>query len=189
MKLRSILPLLAFLAVLATGVACSDSTGVAPATIPNTIDTITLAAALDTNLAVPSGYSVSAGRAVRTENSSDFDFVYNLNGAKRPVFLTTQVLGVLSTTSIHPGFQGSPVPFDEMTTAPINNYNSIDSIFPDSGDVYYVRSALVCSTLSSPIYGKLEVLSIDSAAQTITIRTLIDLNCGYHGLTVGTPSH
>ena len=182
MNLR--IPLL-LLAGLAAGAACSDSNGLVPPANNNFIDTVTLSAARDTDLAVASGFSVSLAHEVRTENSSNFDFVYNIDGAGKPVFLTTQVLGVISSTSIHPGFQKSTWQFDSIETAPINNYITEDTIHAATGQVWYIRSALVCSGISSPYYGKLEVLSIDSLASTITFRTLINQNCGYHSLRVG----
>lgn len=190
MRLRLTLPLLA--ALVATA-ACDDNSGILPATTPNTVDTVTLSAFRDTNLAVPSGFSVSGNGVsgsgpVFTQDNSTFDFVFNVDDDNVPVFLTTKVLNIVSNTSIRPGFQPSIQHFDSITTAPINNYVSDDTIHAAVGQVWYVRSALVCSSLSSPMYGKLEVLSIDAVGRTITFRTLINLNCGYHSLRVGTPT-
>jgi hypothetical protein len=40
-----------------------------------------------------------------------------------------------------------------------------------------------------PKYAKLEVLSFDEAARTVTFRILIDENCGFKGLEPGLPQN
>jgi hypothetical protein len=55
------------------------------------------------------------------------------------------------------------------------------------GERYYVRSRVVCTSLSVPQYGKLEVLGIDPAVRSITFRILNNNNCGYRSLQPGIP--
>ncbi len=190
MKLRFFLALGLWLAF---SVACSDNSGIAPPVTKNQVDTFTLWATRDSNLAEPSGFSVSGQgfgpQVVLTQDNPSFDFVYNVDDAGKSVFLTTQVLGVVSSVSIHPGFQRSQRTFDSVVTAPLNNYITEDTIHIAVGDVWYMRSALFCAALSSPLYGKLEVLSIDSVGRSVTFQALVDANCGYHGLSPGLPSN
>lgn len=189
---------LATVAAWAVSAACSDNTGLAPPINENAIDTFTLSAGRDTNLAVPSGFSVSGTGSVplivNTQDNANFDFVFDFDDDSNAVFLTAEVLDVISTTSIRSGFQKSSLKFSEIETAPINNYitndtmhlaTSGDTAVVDVGQVWYIRSALVCSALSTPVYGKMEVLAIDKVARTLTFRVLVNENCGYHSLRVG----
>jgi hypothetical protein len=38
------------------------------------------------------------------------------------------------------------------------------------------------------LYGKFEVLAIDTTARRVDLRVLVDQNCGYRGLEPGFPS-
>jgi hypothetical protein len=44
-----------------------------------------------------------------------------------------------------------------------------------------------CASLGVPLYGKLELLDIDTLAQTLTFRIVTNQNCGYRGLRLGIP--
>lgn len=172
-----------WLTTLAAG--CGDN-GLSAAINSNAIDTVTLTAASDTVLSVPSAYSISSQQPRFSQDNPDFDFVYNVDAGGHPVFLTSKVLGVVSSSTIRSGFRKSVLDFDSIATAPINGYTTADTLFPDTlpnvaGRVWYVRSSIVCAA-GSPMYGKLEVLSIDAVARTITLRVLVDTNCGYHSL-------
>jgi hypothetical protein len=195
MKLQSTLFLGAAAAAVAFAISACGSGGIDIVQNNTAIDTATMSAARDTNLHMPSGYSISSQRAQFTQDNSDFDFVYNIDDGGHPVFLTSKVLGVVANSSVRPGFRKSVLAFDSITTAPINGYQTGDTIFPDTimavaGRVWYIRSSSApCASVGSPYYGKLEVLSIDSVARTITIRTLIDENCGFHSLRLGHPTY
>ncbi|MEO8030459.1 MAG: hypothetical protein ABI765_06405 [Gemmatimonadota bacterium] len=178
------------MALITTG--CGNSPSLA--TDSNVVDTVTLSAARDTDLTVPSGYSVSGGAARFTQDNPDFDFVYDIDDSGRAVFLTTKVLGVVGSNAVRPGFRKSILHFDSITTAPLNEYVTADTIHADTipgvaGRVWYIRSGLFCTQISSPYYGKLEVLSIDSVNREIVFRILVDRNCGFHSLRNQLPTY
>ena len=175
--------------ILATAVACGPSSTIPAASINNVVDTVTLGAIFGTPLTVPSGYSVALARVIRTDLVSTFDFAFNVDTLGRPVFLTTQVLGMPSISALRPGFIVSTVPFDEMVTAPLNNYVTNIPFSAEVGKLYYMRSSLVCTSLSSAIYGKLEVLDFDPVNREVTLKVLVDSNCGYHSLKPGRPTY
>ena len=49
-----------------------------------------------------------------------------------------------------------------------------------------VRSRIVCS-IGVPEYAKVEILSVDDVARTMTLRALANTNCGYKSLKPGLP--
>jgi hypothetical protein len=173
---------------LATAAACGPTNTIPAASINNVLDTVTLGAIIGTPLTIPSGFSVALDRTVRTDIESNFDFVFNVDTLGLPVFLTTQVLRMPSVSPLLPGFLESTVAFDSMYSAPLNGYITNRPFSAAVGKTYYVRSTLVCTSLSSALYGKLEVLDFDAVNHEVTFRVLVDSNCGYHSLLPGRPT-
>jgi hypothetical protein len=163
--------------------ACSDNINLAPASIPNVVDTITLGSLNGSPVSVPSAYSVADGNSVHTENSSAFDFAYDVDAAGRHVLLTLEVMRLSS------GMQFTSKSFDQISTAPSNGWITGDTIVVDSGTVLLLRSRIICGGLGVPLYGKMEVLSIDDTPgnQQITFQALSNENCGYKSLLPGLP--
>ncbi len=176
-------------AFIAAAGACSDSTDIS-ASAPNVVDTVTLWALTGGPLTQPTAYSVSARAGLRTwEAGNSFDFVFDEDANGNPVFIPTDVLGLLSSTAFKPGLKRSEVDsFSQMVKAPQNNYIVSDTIPIAVGDFFYIRTTIsTCSSLSVPEYGKLEVLALDSVAHTMTMQVLANQNCGFRGLRVGLP--
>jgi len=175
--------------MLAAAAACGPSSTLPAASINNVLDTVTLGAIIGTPLTIPSGFSVALDRSVRTDIESNFDFAFNVDSLGLPVFLTIQVLGIPNASPLLPGFIESTVAFDSMVTAPLNGYITNRPFSAAAGKTYYVRSSMVCSSLSSAIYGKLQVLDYDTANHEVTFKVLVDSNCGYHSLVPGRPTY
>lgn len=169
--------------------ACAQDAQLAPASVPNVVDTITLGALNSSPVSRPSAYSVADGNAVRTDITAAFDFAYDVDATGRHVFLTLEVMRLSNTSGSGPGLQFSPVPFDQVTSAPSNGWITADTVVVDSGSVLTLRSRIVCGGLGVPLYGKLEVLSIDDTPgdRTITFAALANENCGYKSLLPGLP--
>ena len=168
--------------------SCSDANNLADPTVNNVVDTFTLGSLAGTPISTPSGYSVSAGGPVRTDRTIEFEFAYNVrqleNGDSQPVFLPRAVLGY-STSSANPGLQRRDEEFDEITRARSNGYVTDSAVPIQVGERYLLRSRVICSNLGVPLYGKLQILSIDGLA--VTFQILLDGNCGYKGLEPGLP--
>ena len=166
--------------------ACGDLNELPDASDANVVDTVTVAALTGTPLALPSAYSVSERRAVRTDQSAAFDFAYDtVDGAPR--FYPAASLG-LGGSGTQAGFQVSTEPFANLLRAPQNNYVTDEPLPATIGTVYAVRSRLVCSNIGGvPMYGKLEVLELDPDAATVTFQILTNNNCGYRSLEPGVP--
>ncbi len=171
------------LLALALAAGCSDSNGLADPTINNFVDTLTLGALEGTPIQTPSAYAIDAG-AVRTDQTTNFEFAYNVEASGRRVFLPRKVLGFPSTSGANPGLQASAATFDDITVAPSNGY-TVDSAVPiEIGQRWLVRSRVFC-TIGVPQYAKLEILSFEDSS--VTFKVLADNNCGYKGLAPGLP--
>lgn len=179
-------------AFLAAAGACSDPNALADASVSNVVDTaVTLWSLSNGPLTRPTAYSIVARNGVRTwEVGSAFEFAFDVTPDGRFVFLPTDLLGLLSSTALKPGLRPTTQTFDQMTRAPSNGYIATDTIPVVVGDRFYIRTTVsTCSVLSVPLYGKLEVIRVDSVEQTVTLKVLVDQNCGYRGLKEGLPKN
>jgi hypothetical protein len=174
-------------AVLVTG--CGTDVNLAPASIPNVVDTFTVGSLTSSPVSIPSAYSVVDGNVVRTDLTSAFDFAYNVDASGRHVFLTLEVMRLSTADGSGPGLQYTSKTFEQVTQAPSNGWITSDTIVVDSGSVLLLRSRVICGGLGVPLYGKLEVLSIDDTPgnRTMTFRALSNENCGYKSLVPGLP--
>jgi hypothetical protein len=173
-------------ALLAT-VACSDSSGLPDPTFANEERTVTLYALTGTPVGTPSAYAIHGNLRIRTDVSQDFDFAFSINESDgRPVFAPRAVLGIEPNASLQPGLMPSSLTFEGIIEAPSNGYIT-DEVVPIAvGDRFIVRGRITC-TIGVPKYAKLEVLTIDTSARTVTFRVLTNENCGYKGLQPGLP--
>lgn len=172
------------LVALALAAGCSDNNGLIEPTNANLVDTLTLGALEGTPIQTPSAYSVSSG-VVRTDQSPDFEFAYNVDSTGRRVFLPRKVLGLSSTSGADPGVQATTASFDAIKVAPSNGYTVDSAVTVEVGQRWLVRSRVFCS-IGVPQYAKLEILSFQDS--TVTFKVLADNNCGYKGLEPGLPN-
>jgi len=176
-------------AAVALLIACSGNTDLAPASVPNVVDTATLGALNGSPVQSPSAYSIADGNPVRTDITSAFDFAYDVDTTGRHVFLTLEVLRLSNTNGSGPGLQFSSQAFDQITQAPSSNWVTADTIVLNVGDVLTARSRIACTGLGVPLYGKLEILSFDDTPgdRKIRFKVLSNENCGYRSLVPGLP--
>lgn len=169
------------LSTLTTGCA-ADRLG--EAFFENTVDTLTISSIEGTPISAASAYSVSEDRLVRTDLSSNFDFVYFFDGG-RHLLLPLDVVG-LGARSSNPGLQATTAAFDAIVNPPSGGYITDDSVAVAVGQVLVARSRIACA-LSVPQYGKLEILGFDDQARTMTFRVAANTNCGFRELGPGFP--
>lgn len=183
------LPIVLGTAAIALLAACGPDNGIPPASLTNIIDTVTMSSLATGPLQAPTAYSLNARSVVRTwDVGTNFEFAYSTDAAGRDLFLPLDVLGLAGSNSLLPGLKFSPIDFDQLTKADGNDYITSDSIVFAVGETYFIRSGInTCSLLGVPLYGKLKVLFIDPAADTVRIEVLANQNCGYRALTLGIP--
>jgi hypothetical protein len=179
---------LLLVSALIAGLGCSDPNALPNASVPNVVDTVTLWSLVGGPLRDPTAYSLADRRALRTYESIGFEFAFTIDAAQRPVLLPLAVLGLSPGSGLKPGLLSSAVAFDQMLKAPRNGYLTADTIPIQVGDLYFVRSRPICTSLGGvPEYGKMEVLALDPAQQTVTFQVLANNNCGYRALGLGIP--
>ena len=176
-----------FLLVVATMAAACSGTQLPPAQLSNAVDTVTLGALDGSDLRLPAAYSVTEGLAVRTDQSSNFDFIYNIDATGDHVLLPLEVVGLGSSSSADPGLQKVSAAFATLVTAPTDGYVSNDTLAIAVGDVIVARSRIACS-LGVPQYAKLQILDFNDAQRTMRMQVLANINCGYRSLATGVPT-
>jgi hypothetical protein len=179
-------------ASIAVAAACSDPNELNRPTAPNVEDTLFLWSLTEGPLTQPTAYSINVRNGVRTwEAGNNFEFVFDEDSNHQPVFIPTDLLGLLGSTALKPGLKRPAditTTFDEMTRAPSNGYTVADTVPINVGDRFFVRSTVSsCSLLGVPLYAKVEVLALDPVEHTVKIRAVANQNCGYRFLTLGLP--
>lgn len=169
--------------------ACSDPNAIPNASLKNELDTLTLWSLEKGPLSKPTAYSLSVRNGVRTwEAGTNFEFLFSVDTALNARFIPLGALGLTSSGSVKPGLIRSSLIFDSMVKAPQNGYLTVDTVPIAEGDKFFVRTAVnTCALLGVPLYGKIEILDIDSAALTVKFRVVGDQNCGYRSLRLGIP--
>jgi hypothetical protein len=74
--------------------ACGDDFTLPPAVATNRVDTAVVYALSGTPVGAPSGYQLEFRRVVRTDQTSLFDFAFDITAAGAPIFLPTGPLGL-----------------------------------------------------------------------------------------------
>lgn len=183
--MSTIRPLVCLAAALLVG-ACGADDNLPTASIENFVDSVGLGAINGTPIATPSAFSIPDRQAVRTDRSSSFDFAFDIVDGQAQL-LPLKFLGVSSNSGLNPGVQFTSIPFDSIRTAEKNNYITDSAVVVRPGDVLFARSRLVCTSLSVPQYGKLEITALDTVTRTVRFRYLVNNNCGYTSLQPGLP--
>jgi hypothetical protein len=169
--------------------ACSSTLAPPIPSSVNTIDTVTLYAATGTPVGTPSAYNIEVDPSVarvRTDTTPIFDFLFDMPGPTSKLYPPGSLPGLARSAALQ--YAGS---FDGVTTAPGAGWNDTTALSVDSGTVVLVRGRAVSTCAIGTVfeYAKLQVLSLDTIARTITFEILANANCGYRDLTPGTPKH
>lgn len=184
--MRPVLPLLCA-GILAVA-ACGDPNRLPPATFTNFVDTVTIYAVTGTPVWLPSGYAATELRRVRLDQTNTADFAFDLR-AGRAVLLPALTVGQAGSGSLNPGLLPTALPFDSITFAETGGYTSEDTVQIAVGRSYYLRARTQPTCfLGSPTYGKLQILSLNDSARTVTFQVLVNANCGYKSLEPGLPT-
>jgi hypothetical protein len=169
-------------------IACSDATGLFPPTHANEVDTVTFAAIRRTPIPQPSGFDIVNNQVARTEQEVAFDVAFDFDSNEVARLVPAGLLGFQR----EPGWRRTNQAFDEITSAPTEDYVNDSTLALAVGDVFIVRSrnsTTNCAVLGSlPRYGKFHVLELNLGERSIRLEFLVDVNCGYRGLQPGFPT-
>lgn len=188
--MRPRVPLSALFTLLASATlaGCGDALSLVPARFENRVDTVTMYALTGTPVHRPSAYLMLLRSAIRLDQTSNFDFLYDINAAGEHVFLPIGAVVNTGRTTSNSGFQTTEAPFDSISTGVQTGYTTADTVYARLGEVFYLRSSVdPACVLGIPYYAKLQVLGFDDAARKVVFQILANVNCGYRSLLVGFP--
>ena len=172
------------LAVLAATAACNSTLTLPPAGLLTVTDTVTLWALSGTSLSEPSAYDVIKQTVAHTDRTSAFDFAFDIRTDSlhdtSAVLLPRGALGLY----VDGGLQVTPQAFDAVTKAPTSGYQDTAAVALKVGTVVLAASRSQACNFGYvyPTYAKLNVLTLDLVARSVTFAILIDPNCGYRSL-------
>lgn len=124
----------------------------------------------------PSAFDMESGGTARITETSRWDFLYSVPPGESPELRPRAVVVGDSSAA---GLQRVEVAFDSLTEAPEEGYVTGEPVPVDSGAVFAARSRQDddFQSLRCRRFGKLEIVSIDRAAGTVTFRQLVNPNC------------
>ncbi len=177
------LAVLAALAVAAAIAACGNPFALPPAGSPVIDTTYTLYSLTGSAVSQPSAYDLVLNRPARTDQTLEFDFALDMPdslGDTVPLLIPPGALGLTRDA----GLQLSSVSFDSLSFAPNTGYEQALATRLKVGAVVLASSRTQsCNyNLAYPLYAKLLVKAIDTAAHSVTFRMQLDPNCGYRSL-------
>ena len=183
---------LAIVASAAILTACDDP-DLLRASLPTVEDVYTVFALTGTPAAYPSGINTYVRAAVRVDGIGNFDVAFDIDNQGRAILYPVQKIVSSLSGNRRVGLRKVTGPFDSVTIAPTGTY--ADSVIVASeGDVVVVQSIRngsgdACQFDISPyIYTKMLVDSIAADARTITVKAVLDPNCGFRSFESGVPS-
>jgi hypothetical protein len=187
-RVRRLLPLAVAATVLA---ACSQDDPFRPiATTESVVSSFTVTA-LSAGVAAPSAIEFVNLRSVRPSldgtGGPNFQIAFDLtpDGQIRLVPVLALVNPLTGARSV--GLARTTTTFDALARAPTGGFVNDSTLSTTVGETWVVRvDPLLCS-FGDPFYAKLVVDEVNAVTRRLTVRVLINRNCGYRDLTVGLP--
>lgn len=169
---------------LALGAQSCDDPVLPSPIFSNAVDTVSLAALDGTPVSARSGYDVASKSTVRTDVTTAFDFVFNIDTLNRAVLIPASAFHISGNSGLLP----TTTAFADLLSAPNATYIADSAVVVVPGDVLVVRSRVTnCVVGILPYYAKLGVIAVDAGARRITFQILANINCGYRSLEPGLP--
>lgn len=166
--------LLLVCAASAAGTACGDPFDPFVTPIPDAQEA-TLVDFREGDLVDSSAFDMLAGTAVRTDQTSGWDFLFLVDETAGPALLPRAGLLDDDTSA---GLQLATVPFATLAEAPEEGYTMEEPVPIEVGDVLVMVSRRNPGvSVRCRVFGKLEVLSIEGTPATLTIDVVINPNC------------
>jgi hypothetical protein len=191
MKAR--LALLAAMFVVVGLSACSNPTNL-KASLPTTVDSLSVFALSGTPPTYPSGISILSRQPVLVNGFASFDVALDIDASGHVIIYPVKLVVSSPGGSRPVGLIKVAGVFDSVTDAPKIGYESDSSLVMAPGQVVVVQSAhniageLCQYALSPNVYAKIAVDSIDLASRTLFFRLGLDPNCGFRSFVTGIPT-
>lgn len=131
----------------------------------------------------PSAFDLADPRPVRVDQVAEWDFLFYLTGTGDAQLRPYATVVDLRSEA---GLQKVSSTFDDLRRAPADGYRTDAPTSIAAGDVLAVVSRQRAgTTVRCRRFGKLEILSVDPDALTVTFRHLVNPNCEARGLVPG----
>ncbi len=191
MKAR--LALLATMCVVIVLNACGNVANL-QATLPTTVDTLSLWALSGTPPSYPSAISIVARQIVRVDGFAAFDIAFDIDANGKTVVYPVKLVVTSPSGSRQIGMQKVSGTFDQVLTAPSSGFETDSSLVMAPGEVLAIESPHnasgdVCQFAVSPnLYAKVGLDSVNLATRIIYLRMGFDPNCGFRSFATGIPT-
>jgi hypothetical protein len=191
MKAR--LSLLAAISAVAGLNACGDPTNL-QASLPTSVDTLSVFALSGTPAAYPSGLAILQGQPVRVDGFASFDVAFDIAPSGDAIVYPVKLIVAAPGTSRPVGLQKVSGLFDAITQAPNSGYELDSALVMPPGQVVIVQSAHNASgdlcqfALNPNIFAKIVVDSVNTASRLIYFKLGVDPNCGFRSFVTGIPT-
>ncbi|MEO7966045.1 MAG: hypothetical protein ABIT38_19250 [Gemmatimonadaceae bacterium] len=175
--------------------SCNDPLAL-KATVEVRTDTLSAFAMTGTPVTYPSAFDAQNSAVVRISTDIAFDvaFDFTSTGAvqllpARQVSSSANTGGVIVTSSRRVGLQKGSGTFESITKAPNKNYTYDSLMVVNTGVpvVMELTSANCQFSLSSTIYAKIVIDSINAGTRRLFFRSTVDPNCGFRSFQPGVP--
>jgi len=140
----------------------------------------------------PTAVHFFTGSRTAADASFFFDVAFDIDASGNVVLLPQRTVASQLTTTHGVGLQKSSLAYDAITSGIKSGYRADTALVVNPGQVVLVQvqdPACAVSIASTSIYGKLVVLSVDTAARTMQIQYASDPNCGFLSFQPGIPKN
>jgi len=192
-RMKARLVLLAAMFVVVGLSACSNPTNL-KASLPTTVDSLSVFALSGTPPTYPSGISILARQPVRVDGFASFDVALDIDAAGNAIIYPVKLVVSSPGGSRPVGLLKVLATFDSVAAAPTTGYEADSSLVIAPGQVVVVQSAhnssgdLCQFALSPNIYAKIAVDSVNLTSRTLFLRLGLDPNCGFRSFVTGIPT-
>ncbi len=177
--------------------SCNDPLAL-KASIAVRTDTLSAFAMTGTPATYPAAFDAANSSVVRIGTDIGFDIAFDFapspNGAvqlvpARQVSASANTGGIIVTSSRRVGLQKVSGTFESITKAPNKNYTYDSLMVVNTGvPVVMELSSSGCQySLSSTIYAKIVIDSVNTGTRRLFFRSTVDPNCGFRSFQPGVP--
>ncbi|MEP7344275.1 MAG: hypothetical protein ABI877_03365 [Gemmatimonadaceae bacterium] len=182
---------LALGAALVAAIACSDPLA-AKATLAIQTDTLVAFALTGTPPAFPAALNTVFRSVVRVDSDHNYDVAFDLDVDGSVRLIPVRLMGGATTATRRVGIQKSTQNFVALTRAPNSGYiyDSVVVVKPGETAAIEVTSGDQCVfTLSTLLYSKIGIDSVNATTRQVFFQTTHDPNCGFRSFLPGVPKN
>lgn len=170
--------------------ACGDPFTI-KASYPNEDQPFVLHAMSGTSSAYSSAIALLVRQVTRVDGTLSFDIAFDLDANNNVVVLPVKMVGSGIGQPRQVGLLAAANSFDQITLAPTTGYRYDSVLVVRAGEPFIVQASTVsCANSITPyIYAKAIIDSVDIVQRKMFGHAIVNLNCGFRGLSTGVPTN